>query len=125
MLSKLIVHAPDRRMAIARMQRAINEYFVGGIKTNLGLFRRILADPDFQAARIDTGFLDRLLSAETPSPAASDGKLEDTAAIAAAVFTATGKPVANACGTAANGNGAQNGASAWKKAARTEGVRER
>ena len=37
MLSKLIAFAPDRAMAIARMERALSEYFVGGIKTNLGL----------------------------------------------------------------------------------------
>ena len=62
MLSKLIVYAPDRATAIARMRRALDEYFVGGIKTNLPLFRRILEHPDFVAARIDTGFLDRLLA---------------------------------------------------------------
>ena len=55
MLSKLIAFAPDRAMAIARMERALSEYFMGGIKTNLGLFRRILQHPDFIAARIDTG----------------------------------------------------------------------
>src|SRR5450755_963826 len=57
MLSKLIAFAPDRRMAIACMERALDEYFVGGIKTNLGLFRRILQHPDFIDAKIDTGFL--------------------------------------------------------------------
>ena len=62
MLSKLIVYAPDRATAIARMRRALDEYFIGGIKTNLPLFRRILEHPDFVAARIDTGFLDRLLA---------------------------------------------------------------
>jgi len=35
MLSKLIAFAPDRAMAISRMQRALDEYFIGGIKTNL------------------------------------------------------------------------------------------
>ena len=62
MLSKLIAYAPDRPTAIARMRRALDEYFVGGIKTNLPLFRRILEHPDFVNARIDTGFLDRLLA---------------------------------------------------------------
>src|SRR5262245_17144436 len=57
MLSKLIVHAPDRPGAIARMRRALDEYFVGGIKTNLPLLRRILQHPDFLAGRINTGFL--------------------------------------------------------------------
>ena len=39
--------------------RALEEFFVGGIKTNAGLFRRILADEDFQSGRIDTGYLER------------------------------------------------------------------
>src|SRR5258707_3905499 len=49
MLSKLIAYAPTRDMAIARMKRALDEYSISGIKTNLGLFRRILEDPDFVA----------------------------------------------------------------------------
>ena len=39
MLSKLIGYAPTREMAIARLLRALEEYFVGGIKTNVDLFR--------------------------------------------------------------------------------------
>ena len=42
MLSRLIAHAPSRAMALARMKRALDEYFIGGIRTNLPLFRRIL-----------------------------------------------------------------------------------
>src|ERR1051326_7712806 len=72
MLSKLIVHAPDRAMAIARMRRVLDESFGGGIKTNLPLFRRILEHPDFVAARIDTGFLDRLLAGKLVSTSSSN-----------------------------------------------------
>src|SRR6201981_1736000 len=70
LLAKLIGYGTDRDQAIARLRRALNEYFVGGIKTNISLFRRILSDPDFCAAKMDTGFLDRLLKqkqAETPT----------------------------------------------------------
>jgi acetyl-CoA carboxylase, biotin carboxylase subunit len=120
MLAKLIVHAGDRPAAIARMRRALDEYFVGGIKSNLPLFRRILEHPDFAAARIDTGFLDRLLAA-APDTAASDG-LAEVAAVAAALFAATA-PQKN------GQNGARAGAarstdSAWKRAARSEGMRK-
>ncbi len=45
MLSKLIAFAPDRAMAIARMQRALDEYFIGGIKTNLGLIPQNSSTP--------------------------------------------------------------------------------
>ena len=61
LLAKLIGYGTDRDQAIGRLTRALNEYFVGGIKTNISLFRRILRNPEFRAAKIDTGFLDRLL----------------------------------------------------------------
>jgi acetyl-CoA carboxylase biotin carboxylase subunit len=117
MLSKLIVFAPDRTSALARMRRALDEYFVGGIKTNLALFRRILENPDFIAARIDTGFLDRLLST-TPMPRTGDG-LTEIAAVAAALFTATTNGPANVNGS---GRERRTGDSGWLKAARREGV---
>jgi acetyl-CoA carboxylase biotin carboxylase subunit len=126
MLSKLIVHAADRPAAIARMRRALDEYFIGGIKTNLPLFRRILEHPDFVAGNIDTGFLDRLLATKTSPPSGING-LAEIAAVSAALFAATGLQK--------NGQNGQNGglkngssekrtdASGWKRAARSEGVR--
>jgi acetyl-CoA carboxylase biotin carboxylase subunit len=39
---------------------------IGGIRTKLGLFRRIVTDADFRAARIDTGYLERFLAAPHP-----------------------------------------------------------
>jgi len=121
MLSKLIVHAPDRAGAIARMRRALDEYFVGGIKTNLSLFRRILEHPDFVAARIDTGFLDRLLAA-TPAPATGNG-LSQIAAVAAALF-AVNSAAGNSGRNGGTGNGEKTASSAWKRTARTEALRE-
>src|SRR5450631_999226 len=61
LLAKLIAYGEDRQQAISRLARALPEYFVAGINTNLGLFRRILADEEFQSGKIDTGYLDRLL----------------------------------------------------------------
>ena len=128
MLSKLIVYAPDRPAAMARMRRALDEYFVGGIKTNLPLFRRILEHPDFLAGRIDTGFLDRLL-ADQAAPAAANG-LAEVAAVAAALFAANGgvSPSSNAKNGAA-GSGEKlsderrkDSAPNWKRTARTEGI---
>jgi acetyl-CoA carboxylase biotin carboxylase subunit len=88
MLSKLIAYAPDRVTAIARLGCALDEYVVGGIRTNLELLRRILNDADFQAARIDTGYLDRLLVQPAPEIAeAAEGSAE-AAAIAAVLFAA-------------------------------------
>ncbi|MBS0981313.1 acetyl-CoA carboxylase biotin carboxylase subunit [Acetobacter thailandicus] len=48
MIAKVIVHAPTRAEAIARMQRALDEFVVEGIKTVIPLHRRILENPEFQ-----------------------------------------------------------------------------
>ncbi len=58
LLAKLCVWAPDRAMAIERMKRAIGEYRVLGITTNLELFASILADERFRSGHLHTGFLD-------------------------------------------------------------------
>ena len=88
MLSKLIAYAPDRATAIARLGCALDEYVIGGIRTNLKLLRRVLDDADFQAARIDTGYLDRLLAA--PAPVRPDAATDSAsvAAMAAVMFAA-------------------------------------
>jgi acetyl-CoA carboxylase biotin carboxylase subunit len=118
MLSKLIAFGADRGAAIARMRRALDEYFIGGIKTNLPLFRRILDHQDFTAAKLDTGFLDRLLAEKTVPTAGDD--LEQIAAVGAALFAATAMPKNNG----QNGNASKDAAaSVWKRAARTEGLR--
>ena len=49
MVAKLIVHAPTREAAIARMRRALDEFAVEGIKTTIPLHRRIMDAPEFQA----------------------------------------------------------------------------
>jgi acetyl-CoA carboxylase biotin carboxylase subunit len=115
MLSKLIAYAATREAAIALMLRALDEYVIGGIRTNLALFRRILNDADFRAARIDTGYLDRLLNKAHTEPA--NGSREDRetiAAIAAAIFESRGTDLPAA---------ARQPTSAWKQAAREEGLR--
>ena len=64
MLSKLIVWSDTREHAIERMLRALSEYHVGGIKSNIGLFRAILNDPAFRAGDLHTGYLDLLLKTD-------------------------------------------------------------
>src|SRR5258708_27689683 len=81
LLAKLIGYGATRDQAIARLTRALSEYFVGGIKTNISLFRRILHDQDFRAANLDTGFLDRMLKRTEAAPL--DSTTAEVAAIAA------------------------------------------
>ena len=61
MIAKLIVHAPDRPMAIARMRRALAEFMVTGIKTTLPLHRRILEAPDFVSGDYTIHWLERFV----------------------------------------------------------------
>jgi len=61
MLGKLIAWGADRNEAIARMKRALSEYYASGIKTNVSLFHRILGSRDFQSGAIYTRWLDDFL----------------------------------------------------------------
>ena len=63
LVAKLIVYADDRDAAIARMRRAIDEFVITGVSTNLALHRRILDAPDFLENRIDVVWLERWLNA--------------------------------------------------------------
>jgi acetyl-CoA carboxylase biotin carboxylase subunit len=59
LVAKLIVRGRDRGEAIARMRRALEMFVIEGIKTSIPLHRKILAEPDFEAGRLDTHFMDR------------------------------------------------------------------
>ncbi|HSE48560.1 MAG TPA: acetyl-CoA carboxylase biotin carboxylase subunit [Terriglobales bacterium] len=124
LLAKLITYAPTRAQAAARLERALAEYFVGGIRTNLSLFREILRHPDFIAGKLSTGFLDRMLAERKPAarpPAAhAEGEHATVAAIAAALFKMMA-PSANGAGPSHPGGED----SAWKKTARVAALREK
>jgi len=126
LLAKVIGYAPTRPEAIARLDRAMYEYFAGGIKTNISLFRRILHDPDFIAGKINTGYLDRLLErSKKELHEARDGDRR-IAAVAAVLFTqmengaaAPGGAAPRAAGVSADGVAATN----WKRTARMDALR--
>jgi acetyl-CoA carboxylase, biotin carboxylase subunit len=59
LISKLSVWAPTRERAVERMRRALSEYVVTGIRTNLAFHEKLFAHPEFAAGRYDTGFIDR------------------------------------------------------------------
>jgi acetyl-CoA carboxylase biotin carboxylase subunit len=61
LIAKLIVRAKDRDEAVSRMARALEMFIVEGVYTTIPLHRKILADPDFRAGKIDTGFIERFL----------------------------------------------------------------
>ncbi|HWE31361.1 MAG TPA: acetyl-CoA carboxylase biotin carboxylase subunit [Polyangia bacterium] len=66
LLAKLIVHAEDRDAAIRRLRRALGEFVVEGIQTNLQFHRRLIEHPDFVQGRLDTHFLERFSTENAP-----------------------------------------------------------
>ncbi len=93
LLSKLIAWGNSREETIARLRRALEEYSITGIKTNVGLFRRILTEPDFLRGEIHTKWLDELLrrpcAAANAEANAKESRAAGAAAIAAAIWHAT------------------------------------
>jgi acetyl-CoA carboxylase biotin carboxylase subunit len=87
LVSKLCAWAPARPLAIARMRRAIAEYVVTGIRTNLAFHDNLLRHPEFTAGRYDTGFVARHESA-LAAPAPLDPARRDALAIAVAAAAA-------------------------------------
>jgi acetyl-CoA carboxylase, biotin carboxylase subunit len=60
LLAKLIVRAENRPAALARLRRALAEFVVEGCKTNIDFFRRLLANPEYVAGRMDTHLVERM-----------------------------------------------------------------
>lgn len=65
MISKLSVWGQDRAQAIARLDRALAEYKVIGVTTNISFLRRVLAEPTFQSGDFDTGFIGDVIQGAT------------------------------------------------------------
>lgn len=84
MLAKLVVWGETREDCMQRMRRALQDFAIAGIQTNLPLFQRILDDPDFIEGRYDTSFLRRPLT--EAQPPAADELLHDLAVIAAVAY---------------------------------------
>jgi acetyl-CoA carboxylase biotin carboxylase subunit len=64
LLAKLIVHDTTREAALRRVRRCLDEFVIEGVRTNIPLHRKLLANPEFQSGDFDTGFVARVLSAE-------------------------------------------------------------
>lgn len=62
MLAKVIVHAPTREQALQRMQRALDEYIIGGIRTNIPFQKHLLADQEVISGQMTTRTVERVLA---------------------------------------------------------------
>jgi acetyl/propionyl-CoA carboxylase alpha subunit len=120
MLGKLIAWGADRNEAIARLKRALAEYYASGIKTNVSLFRRILASEDFVSAAIYTRWLDDFLKRPV-----DESPLDDAARDAALIGTALWhRSRSGGASKGANGNAAAAAepVSRWRNESRREQV---
>ncbi|MBP6835533.1 MAG: acetyl-CoA carboxylase biotin carboxylase subunit, partial [Deltaproteobacteria bacterium] len=113
LISKLSVWAPDRPRAVARMARALREYVVTGIRTNLAFHQRLMAHPAFIKGDYDTGFIDRFRDelVDYPEVAADDAE-------AWAVATALAASKLEVAAAAPVEQGGSRGLSPWVTAQR-------
>ncbi|HUE96643.1 MAG TPA: biotin carboxylase N-terminal domain-containing protein, partial [Longimicrobiaceae bacterium] len=111
LLAKLIVHAPDRDLAIARMRRALSELRIEGVATSAPFHLRVMDEPEFRAGRIDILYMDRH-GEELMLPAASDEHIR-VVALAAALLEEE-RRVRPTAGTPSDRGG--SGSSSWKRA---------
>ena len=137
LLAKLIGYGSDRQQAIMRLQRALGEYLVAGIKTNISLFQRILGDADFLEGKLDTGYLDRWLAkgnqnvaSRAPEPCLPGVEqktkaLEAVAAIAGGLFAVLDPvfPVGKNGSIVRMDSGPAAVPSNWKQKGRSEALR--
>ena len=87
LLAKLAVWADTRPNAIARMIRALGEYDVAGIRTNIAFFRQILEDPEFRGGALDTGFIEEFFRRTAPPEPRKDAAA--VASLVAALHSAS------------------------------------
>jgi acetyl-CoA carboxylase biotin carboxylase subunit len=107
LLAKLTVWAQDRPTAIARMRRALSEYRVLGITTNLGLFDALMTDEQFIAGHLHTGFLEEF------KHRFGHASTDQEAALASVLAAASMQPERRA---EQSNNG--NGQSIWRRSGR-------
>jgi len=77
MIAKLICWDKDRALAINKMQRALDEYQIGGLTTNISYLKNILSMPEFIEGKYDINFIDNLISTNqiTEPEVSSDYKI--------------------------------------------------
>ena len=123
MLAKLIVWAPDRDQAVARMRRALVDLVIGGIESSRDFHIRVMDDEEFRRGAIDIQWLERRLP-EILGRAPADESTK-IAAIAGALMAERerSRRAVPSSGVAGAGTSRTETADSWKQAARLEGLR--
>jgi acetyl/propionyl-CoA carboxylase alpha subunit len=131
MIAKLIVWAPTRAHAILRMRRALEEYRIVGVQTNVPFHLGVMQSVDFQRGRLDTRFVERFLSGKSRMVTEDREHLAEVAALAGALVAdrqrqagATVQPVAAIAGRSVEAeDGRRQPQSNWRLAARRAALR--
>jgi acetyl-CoA carboxylase biotin carboxylase subunit len=92
LLAKLVVWADSRQEAVARMRRALEEYTVAGIRTNISFFRQILEEDRFRSGNLHTGFIEEFFSNKEARPGERGSDLEAVVALVAAAHWLRQRP---------------------------------
>ncbi|MEO7360291.1 MAG: acetyl-CoA carboxylase biotin carboxylase subunit [Gemmatimonadaceae bacterium] len=125
MLAKLIVHAPDRELAIARMHRALLELTIDGVETSRDFHLRVMEHPEFQSGDISIQWLEQNLPELTGAKPLPDAV--KVAAIVAALVADAERSAPRASETAGIGNTSAPSVpdhnSGWRNAALRDGLR--
>jgi acetyl-CoA carboxylase biotin carboxylase subunit len=116
MISKLVVWGATRADAIRRLGRALDEYRVVGVKTTVPFFQWLVREPDFAKANFDTTYLDRVLAERKGRPFVEPTEEDQLDAVVAAAIAAWTRSHGAAAAAPAEG-------SAWRRAAKIEGLR--
>jgi acetyl-CoA carboxylase biotin carboxylase subunit len=114
MISKLLAFGKDRNQAICRMRRALGEYQIAGVITNIDFHKSILNNPEFIAGNLSTHFItDHYDSDQTTSPVS-----EEDIAIAAAIAEHQSRCIIS------NGGSPKTTGSKWKESGRVHQLRK-
>jgi acetyl-CoA carboxylase biotin carboxylase subunit len=92
LLAKLVVWDEDRDSTIGRMLRALQEYSITGVETNVAFLREILDDPEFRAGRLHTGFVADFFARRKPKSMPPEEMELAAALAAAAAHSKNGQP---------------------------------
>ena len=82
MISKLLTHGKDRKQAIERMKRALTEYRISGVTTNIEFHKCIIDHPEFVKGHLSTHFIDDFYKDDADQP----DHIAEAAAVAAALY---------------------------------------
>ena len=91
LLAKLAAWGPTRDAAIRRLDRALSEYALTGVRNNIAFFREVLANTEFREGRLATSFLDQFF--KTRRAPADDPEAEAAAALVLALSSKSSSPL--------------------------------